>query len=427
MHILQGFNIDFMGKRRAAVIASGVALLLCLVSMVVRGFNLGLDFTGGTLIEVEYEQPVELADVRAALTEGGFSGATVQHFGTLRDVMIRLAPQAGEGEAVSAELSDRVYQVLSAAAESAVELRRVEFVGPQVGEELREDGGLAMLFSLIGILIYVALRFEWRFAVGSVIALVHDVTITVGLFALLQIEFDLPVLAAVLAVIGYSLNDTIVIFDRVRENFRKVRKGTVIEIINQSINQTLSRTFITSGTTLLVLLALFLFGGQAISGFSLALIVGVIVGTYSTIYVATAAVVALGVSRADLMPVKKEGGGAGRDALMDGASRRGRLGGYRRCSSRCTAKMNNTHAETRSPGRLPFAPRRFLCEIWSALSGECHGASMPRESGLEVFVEERTQLGDHGRLDLECRRRPGCRYPGGGRRRRDRSPCRRPR
>ena len=307
MHILQDFNIDFMGKRRAAVIASGVALLLCLVSIVVRGFNLGLDFTGGTLIEVEYEQPVELADVRAALTEGGFSGATVQHFGTLRDVMIRLAPQADEGEAVSAELSDRVYQVLGAAAESAVELRRVEFVGPQVGEELREDGGLAVLFSLIGILIYVALRFEWRFAVGAVIAIIHDVFFTVGVFSIFQIEFDLPVLAAVLAVIGYSLNDTIVIFDRVRENFRKVRKGTVIEIINQSINQTLSRTFITSGTTLLVLLALFLFGGKAISGFSLALIVGVIVGTYSTIYVATAAVVALGVSRADLMPVKKEG------------------------------------------------------------------------------------------------------------------------
>jgi preprotein translocase subunit SecF len=307
MHILQDFNIDFMGKRRAAVIVSGVALLVCLVSIVVRGFNLGLDFTGGTLIEVEYEQPVELADVRAALTEGGFSGATVQHFGTLRDVMIRLAPQADEGEAVSAELSDRVYQVLSAAAESAVELRRVEFVGPQVGEELREDGGLAVLFSLIGILIYVALRFEWRFAVGAVIAIIHDVFFTVGVFSIFQIEFDLPVLAAVLAVIGYSLNDTIVIFDRVRENFRKVRKGTVIEIINQSINQTLSRTFITSGTTLLVLLALFIFGGKAISGFSLALIVGVIVGTYSTIYVATAAVVALGVSRADLMPVKKEG------------------------------------------------------------------------------------------------------------------------
>jgi len=185
----------------------------------------------------------------------------------------------------------------------------VEFVGPQVGEELREDGGLAVLFSLIGILIYVALRFEWRFALGAVIALIHDVIFTVGIFSIFQIEFDLPVLAAVLAVIGYSLNDTIVIFDRIRENFRRVRKGSVIDVINQSINQTMSRTIITSGTTLLVLLALYLLGGEAIAGFSLALIIGIVVGTYSTIYVATAAVVALGVSRADLMPVKKEGEG----------------------------------------------------------------------------------------------------------------------
>jgi preprotein translocase subunit SecF len=309
MHLLKDFDIDFMGKRRLAVILSAVALLVCVASMAVRGFNFGLDFTGGTLIEVGYEQPTELGDVRAALQEGGFGGATVQHFGTLRDVMIRLAPETKGGEEVSAELSDRVYRILTAAAEGEVELRRVEFVGPQVGEELREDGGLAVLFSLIGILIYVALRFEWRFAVGAVIAIIHDVVFTVGVFSIFQIEFDLPVLAAVLAVIGYSLNDTIVIFDRIRENFRKVRKGTVIDVINLSINQTLSRTIITSGTTLLVLLALYLLGGEAISGFSLALIIGVLVGTYSTIYVATAAVVALGVSRADLMPVKKEGEG----------------------------------------------------------------------------------------------------------------------
>jgi len=307
MQVLQGLNIDFMGRRRAAAMLSAAALLICVASMLVRGFDLGLDFTGGTLIELGYEQPAELSEVRAALSEGGFSGATVQHFGTLRDVMIRLAPQAGEGEGASAELSDRVFRVLSSAAGGVVELRRVEFVGPQVGEELREDGGLAVLFSLIGILVYVALRFEWRFAVGAVIALVHDVLFTVGVFSLFQIELDLPVLAAVLAVIGYSLNDTIVIFDRVRENFRKVRKGTVIDVMNQSINETLSRTVITSGTTLLVLLALFFLGGQAIGGFSLALIIGIVVGTYSTVYVATAAAVALGVSRADLMPVKKEG------------------------------------------------------------------------------------------------------------------------
>jgi preprotein translocase subunit SecF len=310
-HLFKNLNIDFMGWVRPAVTLSAIAMLVCIGSIFVRGFDLGLDFTGGTLIEVGYEQPADLGDVRAALAESGFGGATVQHFGTVRDVMIRIAPQAGDGEEASAQLSDRVFRALSAAADGAVELRRVEFVGPQVGEELREDGGLAVLFSLIGILIYVALRFEWRFSVGAVIAIIHDVIFTVGMFSLFQIPFDLPVLAAVLAVIGYSLNDTIVIFDRVRENFRKVRKGTVIEIINESINQTLSRTFITSGTTLLVLLALYLFGGEIIEGFSLALIIGVIVGTYSTIYVATAAVVMLGVSRADLMPVKKEGAEAG--------------------------------------------------------------------------------------------------------------------
>jgi len=307
MHLLKDFNIDFMGWRRPAVIASAVVLAALLVSILWRGFNLGLDFTGGTLIEVGYAQPVELMEVRATLAEAGFGGATVQHFGTSREVMIRIAPQEGDEEAESAQLSDRVFQALRAAAGGAVELRRVEFVGPQVGEELREDGGLAVLFALAGILVYVALRFEWRFAVGAVVAIVHDVWFTVGIFSLFQIPFDLPVLAAVLAVIGYSLNDTIVIFDRVRENFRKVRKGTVIEVINQSINETLSRTIITSGTTLMVLAALFFFGGEIIHGFALALLIGVFVGTYSTVYVATAAVVALGVSRADLMPVKKEG------------------------------------------------------------------------------------------------------------------------
>ena len=307
MQLLKDLNIDFMGKRRTAVMLSVAALLICFASIVFRGFNLGLDFTGGTLIELGYERPAELSAVRAALDDAGFSGATVQHFGTNRDVMIRIAPESGEAEQTSAELSERVFRALSEAAGGAVELRRVEFVGPQVGEELREDGGLAVLFSLIGILIYVALRFEWRFSVGAVVAIIHDVIFTVGIFSLFQVEFDLPVLAAVLAVIGYSLNDTIVIYDRIRENFRKMRKGTVIEIINRSINQTMSRTIITSGTTLLVLLALYLFGGEIISGFSMALIIGVIVGTYSTIYVATAAVVMLGVSRADLLSVKKEG------------------------------------------------------------------------------------------------------------------------
>ena len=305
MQLLKELNIDFMGKRRIAAIASGVLLLICLLSIIFRGFNFGLDFTGGTVIEVGYEQPTEITEVTGALAEGGFQGATVQYFGSRRDILIRLAPDAGEE--ASATLSDQIFRALSAAADGEVELRRVEFVGPQVGEELREQGGLAVLFALIGILVYVALRFEWRFAVGAVAALIHDVLFTVGIFSILQLPFDLTVLAAVLAVIGYSLNDTIVIFDRIRENFRKMRKGTVLEISNRSINQTLSRTIITSGTTLLVLFALYLLGGEAINSFALALIIGIVIGTYSTIYIATAVAVWLGVSKVDLMPVEKEG------------------------------------------------------------------------------------------------------------------------
>ncbi len=303
--ILKESKIDFLGKRRIAAILSAVLMLLCLLSILFRGFNFGLDFTGGTVIELGYTEPAEVAEITAALAADGIDDATVQYFGSNRDILIRIAPQ--EGEEASAALSDRVFRLLSAQADAEIDLRRVEFVGPQVGEELREQGGLAVLFALIGILVYVALRFEWRFAVGAVVALVHDVLFTLGVFSLLYIPFDLTVLAAVLAVIGYSLNDTIVIFDRIRENFRKMRKGTVIEISNRSINQTLSRTIITSGTTLLVLFALYFLGGEAIAGFSLALIIGILVGTYSTIYIATAAAVWLGVSRADLMPPEKEG------------------------------------------------------------------------------------------------------------------------
>jgi preprotein translocase subunit SecF len=270
----------------------------------VRGLNFGIDFTGGTLVEVGYPQAVELPVVREALSKDGFGDAVIQHFGTSKDVLVRLAPRE---DIESAVLSDRAFSAMQTV-DSAADLRRVEFVGPQVGDELAEDGGMAMLYALIGILIYVALRFEYRFAVGSVIALVHDVMITIGFFALFQVEFDLPVLAAVLAVIGYSLNDTIVVFDRIRENFRKIRKGKSVEIINTSVNQTLSRTLITSGTTLLVLVALFLFGGKIIHGFALALIVGVVIGTYSSIYIASSSVLFMGVSRADLMPVQKEDG-----------------------------------------------------------------------------------------------------------------------
>ncbi|MCU7920573.1 MAG: protein translocase subunit SecF [Candidatus Thiodiazotropha sp. (ex Dulcina madagascariensis)] len=296
---------DLMGKRHLALIFSGVLLLIALGAIIVRGLNFGIDFTGGTLVEVGYPQAVELSEVREALSQDGFGDAVVQHFGTSRDVLVRLAPRE---DMESAVLSDRAFNAMQGI-DAGVDLRRVEFVGPQVGDELTEDGGLAMLYALIGILIYVGLRFEYRFAVGSVIALVHDVLVTIGFFALFQVEFDLPVLAAVLAVIGYSLNDTIVVFDRIRENFRKIRTGESVGIINTSINQTLSRTLITSGTTLLVLIALFLFGGEIIHGFALALIVGVVIGTYSSIYVASTSVISMGVSRADMMPVKKEEGG----------------------------------------------------------------------------------------------------------------------
>ena len=299
-------KIRFLGERQGKIAAAiSIALILIsFVSIFTRGFNFGIDFTGGTLIEVGYEQDVSLDRVRTALDQAGYRGASVQRFGTLQDVLIRIPPVE---DVTSAELSDKVFRELSAEAEGKVELRRVEFVGPQVGDELTEKGGLAVLYSLIGILIYVALRFEWRFAVGAVVATIHDVVITVGLFSLLQIEFDLPVLAAVLAVIGYSLNDTIVVYDRIRENFRKMRKGKPLDIVNNSLNQTLSRTIMTSVTTAIVVLALFILGGQIIHGFALVLLVGIIVGTYSSIYVASAAVLALGVSKEDLMPVKKEG------------------------------------------------------------------------------------------------------------------------
>ncbi len=310
MRLFKDLKIDFMGRRREAMIFSAALILISIGALVVRGLNFGLDFTGGTLIEVGYENAVELSAVRAGLVTGGIPDATVQHFGTSRDVLIRIAPKVEKaGEAVGPNLSDRVFAALSAAATGPVELRRVEFVGPQVGDELTEDGGLAMLYAILGILVYVALRFEYRFAMGSVIALVHDVLITIGLFALFQIPFDLPVLAAVLAVIGYSLNDTIVVFDRIRENFRKIRKGDAVSIINTSLNQTISRTLVTSLTTLLVLSALFIFGGEIIHSFALALIVGVVIGTYSSIYVASTSVILMGVSKADLMPVKKEGEG----------------------------------------------------------------------------------------------------------------------
>lgn len=296
-------QFKFMNGRKVAMIFSAILLVISLGSMITKSMNWGIDFTGGTLIEVGYPEAVELAPIRSSLDQAGFGDAIVQHFGTASDVLIRIAPRADQS---SASLSDKVVTALRDE-NSAVEMRRQEFVGPQVGEELTEDGGLAMIYALIGILIYVAMRFEYRFALGSVAALVHDVIITLGFFALFQIEFDLTVLAAVLAVIGYSLNDTIVVFDRIRENFRKVRKGSSEEVVNRSLNQTLARTLMTSITTLIVLVALFIFGGELIHGFATALIIGVLIGTYSSIYVASASALALGISKEDLMPVEKEG------------------------------------------------------------------------------------------------------------------------
>lgn len=296
-------NFDFMGKRKLALTISLVLILISIVAILLRGLNLGIDFTGGTLVEVGYQDVAELDSIRTALSSNGFSDAVVQQFGTTKDVLIRLPVLDADED--KASLSNKVLEALAATGE--LEMRRIEFVGPQVGGELRDKGGLAMLYALIGILIYVALRFEWRFSLGSVAALIHDVILVVGFFAVTQIEFDLTVLAALLAVIGYSLNDTIVVFDRIRENFRRIRKASSKEVINASINQTLSRTLMTSVTTLLVLTALFIFGGEVIHSFSIALIVGVVVGTYSSIYIASSSLLALNVSKEDLMPVKVEG------------------------------------------------------------------------------------------------------------------------
>ena len=297
-------NFDFMALRKPAMLVSAALVLISIVSLATLKLNLGIDFTGGSIIEVGYEQSVELEPIRDALASGGFNEAIVQHFGSASEVLIRLVPDA---EKEKAELSSEVIGLLNAASDTPIDVRRVDFVGPQVGEELTEDGGLAVLYALIAILIYVAFRFEYRFSLGAVAALIHDVLITLGIFSVFRLDFDLSVLAAILAVIGYSLNDTIVVFDRVRENFRKIRKKTSIEVVNISINQTISRILMTSFTTLLVLLSLFFLGGEVIHAFALALIIGVLVGTYSSIYVATTTALVLGISRADMLLPEKEG------------------------------------------------------------------------------------------------------------------------
>jgi preprotein translocase subunit SecF len=293
--------IDFMRRRGVTAVLSILAIVISIAALSTRGLNFGIDFTGGVLLEVGYLEAADLPQIRQSLALEGFGEAQVQNFGTARDVMIRLLPREGMD---SSQLGEEILQVLRASGVD-VSLRRAEFVGPQVGEELTESGGLAMLFALLMILGYIMLRFQWKFAVGAVAALVHDVIITLGIFSAFQIPFDLSVLAAILAVIGYSLNDTIVLFDRIRENFRRMRRGTAEEIMNSSINQILGRTLITSMTTLLVLIALVWLGGEAVRGFATALIIGVLVGTYSSIYTAGATALALQVSPVDLMPPKK--------------------------------------------------------------------------------------------------------------------------
>lgn len=291
-------NFDFLAQRKMAAVFSLILLAVSIGSLVTNKLNFGIDFTGGVLVEVGYEQPADLTVIRGQLAGTGFDDAVVQYFGSRSDVLIRLVPRADES---NADLSTQVLRALRADGETLT-LRRVEFVGPQVGDELAIDGSLATLIALILIFAYVWFRFHWKFSAGAVAALAHDVIITLGFFSLLQLEFDLTVLAALLAVIGYSLNDTIVVFDRCRENFRRATGGGAKSTINRSINENLSRTLVTSLTTLLALIALRLFGGEVMAGFSMALIVGVVVGTYSSVYIASPISLLLGIKRDDVMP-----------------------------------------------------------------------------------------------------------------------------
>ncbi|MCX7101116.1 MAG: protein translocase subunit SecF [Methylobacter sp.] len=297
-------NINFIGNRNIALIFSGVLMIISMGSLAVRGLQMGIDFTGGTLIEVGYQKAADLTVLRNTLDTEGFNDATVQNFGTTRDVLIRLKPKDGVS---NVELSAKVLEAINKNTAEPASVRRVEFVGPQVGDDLAEDGFLALLYSTIGILIYIAWRFEWKFSAGAVLATFHDVIVTLGLFSVLGLEFDLTVLAAVLALIGYSLNDTIVVYDRIRENFRLLRNKSTEEIMNISVNVTLSRTIMTSLTVILVLVSLFFLGGEVIHNFAIVLLFGVFFGTYSSIFIASPMALILGISPDDLMIPVKEG------------------------------------------------------------------------------------------------------------------------
>lgn len=299
-------RIDFIGKRLIALVISAVLLLAGIYSLSTKGLNFGIDFSGGTKVELIYQDTVRVSDIRTELQRGGFTEAVVQYFGSDEDVLIRVPLSKDTNDD---KVSTRIVELLAASSVGAGEVKSVEFVGPTFGKELFEKGILALVYALIGVMIYVAFRFEWKFSLGSVIALIHDVVITLGIFSLIQMEFTMPVLAALLAVIGYSLNDTIVVFDRIRENFRRLRDVNTEQIMNTSINQTLPRTILTSLTTLLVLIALYAYGGEALQGFALTLIIGVVIGTYSSIFVASPTVLVLGAKPEDLLVevVEKEG------------------------------------------------------------------------------------------------------------------------
>ena len=294
-------HIDFMRFRKILLLVSAFLFVGALTSITLRGFNLGLDFSGGSLVEIKYPEPVALETIRRVLEESGFEDYQVVNFGSNLDVLIKIAEQSA-----GSSVGDEVFNTLTAAGLNG-ELQRNEFVGPQIGSELRDQGGLGMLVALGMILLYVAFRFQYKFALGAVGALGHDVVIILGLFSFFRWDFDLSVLAALLAVIGYSLNDSIVVSDRIRENFRSERALSSIELLNLSLNQTLSRTIITSLTTLLVLFALFFFGGETVKGFSLGLIIGVIIGTYSSLYIVTSILIQLGLSQDDMVVPEVEG------------------------------------------------------------------------------------------------------------------------
>lgn len=299
-------SINFIGLRKLALVCSIVLIAASAYSLSTSGLNLGIDFSGGTKIELGYPEYVSVVDLRSTLETNGYPQAVVQYFGTNKDILIRVPLSEDSSDD---KVSTKIVELLAASSVGPGEVRSVEFVGPTFGKELFEKGILALIYSLIGVMIYVAFRFEWKFSLGSVVALIHDVVITIGIFSLLKLEFTLPVLAALLAVIGYSLNDTIVVFDRIRENFRKLRETSTEDTMNVSINQTLPRTILTSLTTLLVLVALYFYGGDALSGFAATLIIGVLIGTYSSIFVASPTVLVLGAKAEDLIVevVEKEG------------------------------------------------------------------------------------------------------------------------